>query len=126
MATLLLSILGAEYSICRLAENVHLTEPTDVELWSLTVTATERSLVTATSMAPPAAEREDGWRALQVRGPLSFDLVGILNALTDPLARTGISVFAISTFDTDYLLVRDEDLHQAVRVLRREGHEIDD
>jgi hypothetical protein len=71
-----------------------------------------------------AAER--GWRALEVAGPLDFSLVGILAALTSSLAAANISLFAISTFDTDYLLVKADTLESAIMALENAGHSITD
>ena len=71
---------------------------------------------------PAGVRREDGFRCVAVRGPLAFDVVGILAALTAPLARARIPILAISTFDTDYLFVRQAHLARAVRALRRAGH----
>ncbi|HVV90885.1 MAG TPA: ACT domain-containing protein, partial [Solirubrobacterales bacterium] len=62
---------------------------------------------------------------MRVRGPLDFELTGVLAALAAPLAQTAVSIFAISTFDTDYLLVRADSLARAVEVLRDAGHGVD-
>jgi hypothetical protein len=67
---------------------------------------------------------ERGWRALEVQGPLDFALTGILAVLAGTLAAAGISIFALSTFDTDVLLVRADRLDQAVAALRTDGHEV--
>jgi hypothetical protein len=67
---------------------------------------------------------ERGWRALKVQGPLDFGLTGILDALTDPLARAGISLFAVSTFDTDYLMVKEASLEEVLQALNAAGHRI--
>ena len=70
-------------------------------------------------------KNEKGWRGLMVRGPLDFSLVGILAALSAALAAAGISIFALSTFDTDYLLVKEPDLFRAIEVLTASGYEVD-
>jgi hypothetical protein len=67
---------------------------------------------------------EGGWRALKVAGPLDFELVGILASLAVPLARSGVSIFAVSTYNTDYVLVKASLLDRAARTLREHGHEI--
>ena len=85
----------------------------------------ELSLVCETKDVPAsAAEREDGWRAFRVRGVLDFSLVGILAGLTRALAERGIGLFAVSTFNTDYLLVRDTDADRAEQALREAGNEV--
>jgi hypothetical protein len=63
-----------------------------------------------------------GWAAIKVHGPLDFSLTGILAALADPLAKSGIPIFAVSTYDTDCLLVREEHLTRAKDVLEHQGH----
>ena len=76
--------------------------------------------------APAAVQRrrEDGFRCLEVAGPLPFEATGVLVTFAAPLARAGIPILAISTFDTDYLLVRQERLGAAVRALERAGHAV--
>lgn len=65
---------------------------------------------------------DGGWRALKLHGPFAFDAVGILAALLAPLAQAGIGIFAVSTFDTDYLLVKAADLPRAMATLQAAGH----
>lgn len=91
-------------------------------LCSVTRTPEELSIVCSESAMPLGTRCERGWRAFQVKGPLEFGLTGILDALTDPLARAGVSIFAISTFDTDYLLVREAQLEEAMATLQAAGH----
>ena len=68
-------------------------------------------------MVPEELNAERNWRALKVKGPLDFSLTGILSSLLTPLANAGIPVFAISTFDTDYLLLKQDQLREAIRLL---------
>lgn len=85
----------------------------------------ELSLVCPAADIPDnATVREDGWRAFRVAGTLDFSLVGILSELTGILARAGIGVFAVSTYDTDYILVRSENLDRALDALASSGHNI--
>jgi len=92
--------------------------------YSITQTVDELSIVcqadTVFPIQPQSAE--SGWHALKVVGPLDFSLTGILNSLTMPLADAKISIFAISTFDTDYLLVKSEQLENAKHVLSKASH----
>ncbi len=118
--TLKLLIWSDQFAICRLA--AHATIPTwatNSPFWSITRTADELSLVCRESDVPDQITAERGWRCLQVAGPLDFALTGILARLSVPLAQARISIFAISTYDTDYLLVRATDLEHAVAVLRQ-------
>ena len=71
---------------------------------------------------PAGVRREDGFRCLAVRGPFAFEAVGVLASLAAPLARARIPILAISTFDTDYLFVRQVHVARAIRTLRRAGH----
>ena len=90
-------------------------------------TDVERSLVCPTTAVPDnTVSREDGWRAFRIVGQLDFSLVGVLSSVTSALAAEGIPVFAVSTFDTDYVLVRSRDLSDAADALRGSGFEVGD
>lgn len=87
-------------------------------------TERELSLVCETCHAPRACPaREDGWSCFRVVGTLPFSLIGILSKLTGILAREQIGVFVVSTYDTDYILVKQERKEAAQRVLEKEGYE---
>jgi hypothetical protein len=92
--------------------------------FSITRTADELSIVCLQSAAPKGALCERDFRAIAVAGPLDFGLTGILASLASPLAAAKISMFAISTFDTDYVLVRGASLPAALQALRAAGHTI--
>jgi hypothetical protein len=79
------------------------------------------SVVCHENVVPERVTAERGWRALRVAGVIDFSVVGVLASLAIPLSKAGISVFALSTFDTDYLLVREHDLRRASDVLREAG-----
>lgn len=86
--------------------------------WSLTRTPRELSLVCPEDDLPPSVEdAERPWRAFELEGPIPFDETGVLAGLTTPLAAAGIPVFAISTYDTDLLLVREAHLERAAALL---------
>jgi uncharacterized protein len=89
---------------------------------SVTYTSEELSIVCDEQCVPDNVQTEKGWRILKVQGPLDFSLVGVLAAIAVPLARAGVSIFAISTFDTDYILVKESSLAQTMDVLQQEGH----
>jgi len=83
-------------------------------LWSLTRTPTELSVVCPEDDLPPSIARvERGWRAFELHGPIPFDAVGVIAAVTAPLAAAGLPAFVLSTFDTDLLLVREEHVPRA-------------
>ncbi len=91
---------------------------------SITRTDRELSIVCTEEDVPAGVRAEKSFRALRVEGTLDFSLVGVLASLTAALAREGISVFVISTHDTDYLLVKEYSLARAVAALRADGHEV--
>jgi hypothetical protein len=120
---LTLDVLPARLAVARLAPDALLPQlPLSGPLLSLTVTAEEISIVCAEDATPRDAEVVAGWRALRVAGALDFSLIGILASLTETLATAGISVFAISTYTTDYLLVNETTLDRTVTALRAAGH----
>jgi hypothetical protein len=92
------------------------------QLFSITRTADELSVVCAEDAVPEGVVCERGWRCLRVAGAMPFTLVGVLASLTAPLAEAGIAVFAFSTFNTDYLLIKAGDYPRAVASLRAAGH----
>lgn len=91
---------------------------------SVTRTANELSIVCESGGVPDGILSETGWRALEVQGPLAFDQVGIMYTLTEILAGRGISIFAVSTYDTDYILLKQERLQTARDALETAGHSV--
>lgn len=94
------------------------------EWWCTTRTDDELSIVCTEAALPGNARGERGWRALKVRGPLPFDQVGIMAALSGCLAEAGVPIFAISTYDTDYLLIKESRVADAVQALDEAGHHV--
>jgi hypothetical protein len=88
-------------------------------------TTEELSITAAQALVPPDARCERDFRALRVSGRLPFNLLGVLSAIAEPLAAAGLSIFAISTFDTDYILVKARDLEAAMMALENAGHRVD-
>jgi hypothetical protein len=119
-----LLVLPARLSICRLPPEAPLPDWATGELTALTRTPDELSVVCDEQCVPDGVRAESGWRALKVAGPLDFSLTGVLAALAAPLAAAKISIFAVSTFDTDYLLVKETVLNAAVQTLRDAGHHV--
>jgi hypothetical protein len=118
-----LLVLKETFAVCRLAADA------DVPAWawkgpfvSVTRTPDETSLVCLSDQAPPGVTAERSWRCIKVEGPLAFTQVGLLASLLNPLSLANISIFAVSTYDTDYLLIKEHDLEAAVSVLMQAGH----
>ena len=85
----------------------------------------ELSLVCETKNSPSKTiNREDGWRAFKIEGQLDFSLIGILAKIAQLLANNGISIFAVSTFNTDYILVKDNNFDSAIKILSENNYEI--
>ena len=120
-----LMVLDDEFAIARL----HATEPTPAwaaqgSLSSVTRTAEELSVVCAAAAVPASVEAERGWRCLRVAGRLDLSLTGVLASIADPLAAAELSIFAVSTYDTDYVLVRKQSLRAVIGCLNAAGHEV--
>jgi hypothetical protein len=125
--SLRLRLLSGRLAVARLSGTSALPGWADGPgLVSITRRAGELSVVCADERVPAEVRAERGWRALEVEGPIDFQEVGVLHALTGPLARAAVSVFAIATFDADLVLVREETLVRAVEALRAAGHRVDD
>ncbi len=116
-----LTLLPEAYAIWKLPATAPLPQ---VPFFAAIRTGDELSLVTEEALAPSGVPCERGWRALKVAGPLDFSLTGILAALAVPLADAKIPIFALSTFDTDYILVKETQLTAAVAALESAGHTI--
>ena len=124
--TLDLTVLPDDLAVCRLPAGAEAPAWLDGEVFaSVTRTPEETSVVCRAGVVPQDVRVEAGWRALRVAGPLDFALTGVLLSLLEPLAAAGVPVFALSTFDTDYLLVREAALDDAVAALAGAGHRID-
>jgi hypothetical protein len=114
------------YAIVRLEPDAVLPGwSTRGHFWSITRSDSELSVVCRQDDVPPDASAERGWCALEVAGPLDFSLTGVVSSLVAPLAEEEIPIFLISTFETDYLLVRETDLHRSVEALTSAGHSVD-
>jgi hypothetical protein len=128
MKRLAIDVRPREYTVVRLPADAPvpagLLEPGSPGLVSVTRTPEELSVICPADAAPAEGAVEAGWRLLSVRGPLEFTLTGIIAALASELAAAGVTLFSISTFDTDHILVRADDLDRAVKAFRDSGHEV--
>jgi ribosomal protein S18 acetylase RimI-like enzyme len=117
--------LDGTFAVCRLPPDAPLPAwAAGGPFVAITRTADELSVVCREEVVPEGVRCERGWRCLRVAGTLAFSLVGVLESLVGPLAETGVGVFAVSTFDTDYLLVKQAEFQRAVDVLLRAGHAV--
>jgi hypothetical protein len=126
LARLHLRLLEGRVSVCRLdpAEPIPAWVLAGGGFASITRAAGELSVVCAEDAVPAGTTCESGWRIFQVEGPLDFSLTGILASVAQPLADAGVSIFAVSTYDTDHVLVKEEDVQRAVRALTAAGHRV--
>jgi hypothetical protein len=121
---MLLQVFPDALTVCQIASPADLRENTD--FYFLSKTDEELSLVCRTGDTPTnAIRREDGWRGFRIAGQLDFSLVGILARITTLLADAGIGLFAVSTYNTDYILVKAENLEQSLMLLREAGYQIE-
>ena len=120
-----LEVIPGEFTVCKVADygGMDLGRP----FVFTGSTDEEKSLVSPTALAPKdTLAREDGWRAFRIVGVLDFSLIGILARISACLAENGIGIFAVSTFNTDYILTRAKDFDRAVKALREAGHAIEE
>ncbi len=124
MTRLRIAILPDRLAVCRLPPASPLPSWIRGAFTSVTRTSDELSIVCDESAVPEDVQTERGWRLLKVGGPIPFEVTGVAAALVAPLADAHISVFLLATYDTDYLLVKDETFTRAIESLRAAGHEI--
>ena len=118
-----LVVVDGTFTVCKLANDTAVPAWAAAgDFWSITRTADEVSVVCRQAAVPEGVRCERDWRCLRVAGTIPFSAVGVLASLAAPLAKAGISVFTVSTFDTDYLFVKEKDWEAAASALRRRGH----
>lgn len=121
-----LEAIEVRLAVCRLDAGSDVPSWVDRsrEFTSVTRTTDELSIVCARDDVPEGVPMEGPWRAFRVQGPIVMTLIGVVAALANPLAVAGISIFAISTFDTDYILVHEPDFDAAIDALTQAGHDV--
>jgi hypothetical protein len=123
--TLKFSVIPGEFAVSWLAPGDPIPRWADAGPFvSITRNRDELSIVCLASNVPEDVKSERGWACLKLLGPFPFQETGILAAFLDPCAKAGIPIFAMSTFDTDYVLVKDEDQPRALAALTNAGHEL--
>ena len=124
---LTMKLLRGKYGVCRLDKSDLIPEwMQNSDFLSITRTQEELSVVCSEESIPNDIKCEKDWRILKIEGPLDFSLVGILASISTVLAQKKISIFAVSTYDTDYILVKNKDIDSAIAALTSEGYEIID
>ena len=120
------SVLPDEWAVARLAADapVPAWAAAPAPFASVTRTSAELSIVAPAAAVPAGVRAEGGWTVLRLQGPFAFDQTGILASFAAPLAEAGIGIFALSTFDTDYVLVRTAQRPGALAALRAAGHRL--
>jgi uncharacterized protein len=122
---LTLTVLEGRLAVCRLDAGAEIPAwATGASFFSVTRTEDELSVVCPEEEVPEGMMHEEGWRGLKLEGPFELSMVGILTSVAAPLAGAGVSIFAVSTFDTDYVFVREGQLDLAVEALCEHGHEV--
>ena len=126
MRNLKLNPLKGNYAICKLEADVSSPQwASGGEFHSITRTAHELSIICLHEQIPEQVACQPGWRALKIEGPFDFDEIGVLAAITAPLADARISLLTISTFDTDYIFIQEGNYPQALQILEAAGHKIE-
>ena len=120
-----LRVLAEEFAVARFAADAPLPDwfargPLASASW----TDDELSIVCLQAQVPPEVRCERRWRCLKLQGPFPFQLTGILLSVLQPLATADIGIFAISTFDTDYVLVKADAMERAIVALQTQGHSV--
>lgn len=121
---LTLQLLTQHFSVCQLAADAEIPPWATGTFYSVTRTPQELSIICESTYVPAGIRHEAGWRALMVKGPLAFSEVGILAGFAEPLANAGIAIFVISTFSTDYLLVKNASLEAAISCLKTQAYKV--
>ena len=119
-----IEVVPGRYAVCQLDAVAEVPGWVSGAVTSVTRTPAELSIICSEECVPGDVRSESGWRCLRVVGPLEFSMVGVIASLTGVLADAGLSVFVVSTFDTDCLLVKQADLDTAVKSLTSAGHSV--
>ena len=120
-----MKLLEGKYGVCRLSTDEAVPSwAFKGEFFSITKTEDELSIVCLEENISEKIKSEKGWRVLKVEGPLDFSLVGILSKISGLMAKNNISIFAISTYDTDYILIKDENIKKAIKVLNEDYYNV--
>lgn len=124
MGKLKLKILDGLYAVCQVGENFKDFDLENKDFFSITKTEDEVSVVMLQDKINFEIKAEKDWKILKIEGILDFSLIGILSKISSILAKNQISVFVISTFNTDYILIKEEKIEEAISILTQEEYEV--
>jgi len=120
-----LNLLPGRMAVCRFDPAAPIPDWINASgFYSVTRTAAELTIVCSEALPGPDTICERGWRCFNVRGTFDFSEIGIISSLARPLAESRVSIFVLSTFDTDYIMVKETDLAKAIDVLTTAGHRV--
>jgi hypothetical protein len=123
--SLSLSVLEERLAVCRLEPRAEIPPwATSAPFFCVARTPDELSVVCPEEHVPAGITCERGWRALKLEGPFGFELTGVLASVAAPLAESEVGILAIATYDTDYVLVKEEQLDPAIAALCERRHEV--
>jgi hypothetical protein len=121
-----LSLLNETYGICAFESDAPIPDwAVAASLCSITRTEKELTVVCSQKIIPADIKHDCDWKCFRIDGSFDLNQIGVISSLAAPLAQAGISIFVISSYDTDYILVKDEKVEQAVAMLNDNGHSID-
>lgn len=115
--------LPGQFAVCRVAPDFKISDNQQA-FFSFTKSQSEVSIVCPAEQAPAEGKIEKGWICFQLQGPFPFTMTGVLASFLSPLAAASVSIFAVSTYDTDYVLIKGESREKAVSALVAAGHEL--
>ena len=122
---LTLGLLPQKFAVCRLAKDAAVPQwAARGAVFSITRTADELSIVCENKYVPSSVKSEKGWRCFRLEGPFPFTMTGVLSSVLEPLAKAKISIFAISTYDTDYVMVKEKAVAKTIKTLTSVGHHV--
>jgi hypothetical protein len=125
MQSLSLICLNGSFAVSKLKSDAKIPDwASATDFISVTRTEDELSIICPEDDVPTSVECERGWRCIKVAGPLEFSLVGVMASVLNPLKEAKLSIFAISTYDTDYVLVKIENFEKALEALVKAGHNL--
>ena len=117
--------MQGDYAICKLDPEMESPDWAACgEFYSISRSADELSIICLHEQIPPKVPHDPGWRLLKIAGPFDFDEIGVLASITTPLAAARISLLTVSTYDTDYVLIKDTNYSLALETLESAGHHI--